>query len=50
MQALGWANEERLSFNSPSVPVNLVPELQGVRAKEDVDLGVTQGTQTAPSE
>lgn len=48
MQACGCVNEEGLSFNRLLVPVNLVPKLQGIRAKEDADLGVIQGTQTAP--
>lgn len=47
MQACGRAYEEGLSFNSLLVTVNLVPELQGMRAKEDADLGLMQGTQTA---
>lgn len=48
MQPCGWAYEEALSFNSLLAPVNLVPELQGVRAEEDADLGVMQGTKTVP--
>lgn len=47
MQACHRAYEEVLGFNSLLVTINLVPELQGVRAKEDTDLGLMQGTQTA---
>lgn len=47
MQACHRAYEEGLGFNSLLVTMNLVPELQGVRAKEDTDLGLMQGTQTA---
>lgn len=47
MQACGRAYEEGLSFNSLLVTMNLLPELQGVTAKEDANLGLMQGTQTA---
>lgn len=48
LQACGWMYEDRLSFNSLLVPVNLVPELQSGRAKEDAGLRVAQETQTVP--
>lgn len=47
VQARGRAYEEGLSFNSLLLTMNLKPELQGVRAKEDAHLGLMQGTQTA---
>lgn len=47
MQACGRAYEDGLSFDCLLVTTNLVPELQGVRAKEDADLGLMQGIQIA---
>lgn len=47
MQARSRAYEDGLSFSSLLVTLNLVPEPQGVRAKEDADLELMQGTQAA---